>query len=133
MVVRAEPVGVTPPDALPGQDELEKIEAEELDDEALTVRRGAPPADEVASPRPLHGDAEWFQRLYAEARGPGSDGQLHLDEQRFVAALASAGLEPELQEELCRLARQADADGRERLFLERSISELIATTLSGAA
>ena len=71
--------------------------------------------------------------MYTDARVPRGDEQPRLDEKRFAESLAAAGLEPQLQQELCALARQADEEGRDRLFQERSISELIASTLSGAA
>jgi amphi-Trp domain-containing protein len=127
----AEPVAV-----LPGQDELEAIEEEELDDEAVTVRHSSPPHGQAASRRAsaaVPSDADWFERLYAEARTRLGGARPRLDEQRFAESLAAAGLEPQLQQELCSLARQADEEGRDRLFKERSISELIASTLSGAA
>jgi hypothetical protein len=107
---------------------------DEIDDEAVTLRRSSPPGGQLMpSERSLRSDAEWFERRYREARTPSSDDQLRLDEQRFAASLAAAGLEPQLQQELLSLARQADAEGRDRLFKEHSISELIASTLGGAA
>ena len=106
-----------PPSALPGQDELEAIEEEQLDDEAVTVRHSSPPAGQSSlARRSIHSDAEQFERMYAEARVPGADGRPRLDEQRFAESLAVAGLESELQQELCSLARQADAEGRDWLF-----------------
>ncbi len=105
---------------------------EEVDQEAVTVRHSSPPAGQ-SSVSGVPSDAERFERLYAAARMAHGDGRPRLDEQRFAESLATAGLEPQLQQELCSLARQADAEGRERLFKERSISELIASTLSGAA
>lgn len=118
---------------LAGQDELEAIEEEELDDEAVTVRHSSPPAGQRPPARRIPSDAERFERMYAEARVPSGAERPRLDEQRFSDSLAAAGLEQQLQQELRSLARQADAEGRDRLFKERSISELIASTLSGAA
>lgn len=129
----AEPARLESLGVLPGQDQLEAIE-EELDDEAVTVRHSSPPHGQpVLARNPLHPDAQRLERMYAQARVPAGDGRHRLDEPRFAAALAAVGLEPQLQQELCSLARQADEEGRERLFKDSSISELIASTLSGAA
>lgn len=107
---------------------------DEVDDEAVTVRHSSPPDGQPAAARlALHADADWFERRYAEARVSEGAGRPRLDEQRFADSLAGAGLDPQLQQELCSLARQAENEGRERLFKERNISELIASTLSGAA
>lgn len=113
------------------------IDDDVVDDQAETVRHSSPPegravqvAGDLGGPP---SDAALFQRLYEQARLPAADGRLRLDEQRFASSLAALRLEPELERELRNLARQADAEGRERLFGQRSISELIASALSGAA
>jgi amphi-Trp domain-containing protein len=107
---------------------------DEIDDEAVTLRQSSPPGGQrSASKGGPRSDAEWFERLYRESRTLVGDERPRLDEKRFADSLAGAGLEPQLQQELCNLARQADAEGRDRLFQAHSISDLISSTLTGAA
>jgi hypothetical protein len=129
VAARDAPLGGTP-----GQDELEAIEEEEVDDQAVTVRHSSPPTGQPSLVgRAMPSDAQWFERMYQDALVPTGEGRPRLDEQRFASSLAEAGLEPQLQQELCSLAHQAEQEGRDRLFKELRISELIASTLSGAA
>jgi amphi-Trp domain-containing protein len=107
---------------------------DELDDEAVTLRQSSPPEGQLSpSQQALQSDTERYERLYQAARRPACDDRLRFDEKHFARSLAAVGLEPRLRRELRTLAREAAAEGRDRLFKERNISELISSTLSGVA
>jgi amphi-Trp domain-containing protein len=65
-----------------------------------------------------------YQRLFETARVLGSDGQWHIDQDRLIVSLESAGVDPLTQQELYALALQADADGRASMLSERVIEAI---------
>jgi amphi-Trp domain-containing protein len=65
-----------------------------------------------------------YQRLFAAARVLGSDGQWHIDQDRLIVSLESAGVDALTQQELYTLALQSDADGRASLLSERVIEAI---------
>jgi amphi-Trp domain-containing protein len=87
----------------------------------------SPPVDGDAPPSTRSLDqlatAE-YQRLFAAARVLGSDGQWHIDQDRLIVSLESAGVDALTQQELYTLALQSDADGRASLLSERVIEAI---------
>jgi hypothetical protein len=58
------------------------------------------------------------------ARVLGSDGRWHLDQDRLIVSLESAGVDALTQQELYAFALQADADSRTSLLSERLLDAI---------
>jgi amphi-Trp domain-containing protein len=94
-----------------------RTEPERTDeDEDSLVERGGP-----LSTRAVEGVATGrFREIYTAARTLGCDGRWHIDQDRLLASLDRAGIDPLAQQELYTLALLADADARMKMFSERA-------------